>query len=128
YAATRPLGTALETVTVTESEVLVLPPVSRATAVRTWSPFEAVVVSQLTEYGAAGSSAPRALPSGEDCTAAAAWSADAAAVTAMVPETPAAFDGLVMPTVGRTVSAVTLALASPDGSPTLPAASSAATL
>src|SRR2546421_246404 len=38
-ARTKPPGDALDTVTVTALEVVALPPVSRARAVRTWVPF-----------------------------------------------------------------------------------------
>src|SRR5436309_14236439 len=56
-------GAALETVTVTGSEVNRIPSASRATAVRVWNPLLVVVVSQGTEYGALVSSPPRLAPS-----------------------------------------------------------------
>src|SRR5213078_1645619 len=56
-------GAALETVTVTGSEVNRIPSASRATAVKVWNPLLVVVVSQETEYGGLKSSAPRLTPS-----------------------------------------------------------------
>src|SRR5438552_3804090 len=52
-------GAALETVTVTGSEVNRIPSASRATAIKVWNPLLVVVVSQETEYGALVSSATR---------------------------------------------------------------------
>src|SRR5437867_8316103 len=61
-------GAALETVTVTGSEVNRIPSASRATAVKVWNPLLVVVVSQETEYGALVSSAPRLTPSSRNWT------------------------------------------------------------
>src|SRR5262249_49121967 len=111
-ARTRPLGAALETVTVTVAEVVVFPLVSRARALRTWVPFATVPVSQVIEYGATVSSAPKLLPSRRNCTPATATSSEAVAVTVITPETVAPAAGLVTVTEGGLVSAVAVAPAS----------------
>src|SRR5437660_1012606 len=51
-------GAPLDTVTVNAADVVLLPAAWRATALRLWDTLAAVVVSQLTEYGAEVSSAP----------------------------------------------------------------------
>src|SRR5947207_8361027 len=61
-------GGALDTVTVTGSEVDRRPWKSRATAVRVWEALPVVVVSQETEYGADVSSAPKLAPSSVNWT------------------------------------------------------------
>jgi hypothetical protein len=53
----------LETITVRAAEVVVFPAASRATAVSVCDPFAAVVVFQVTEYGAEVSSDPSGFPS-----------------------------------------------------------------
>src|SRR5205823_9326691 len=98
-------GGALETVTVTEAEVAVLPAASRATAIRVWVlPLAAVVVSHVREYGAAVSSVPRLAPSSLNWTPATPTLSEALAVTLVVPETGAPLAGAVMLTVGGVVS------------------------
>src|SRR5437773_11609258 len=54
---------ALDTATVTGSEVNWRPSASRATAVKVWNPLLVVVVFQETEYGGLKSSATRLTPS-----------------------------------------------------------------
>ena len=54
---------ALFTVTVTLDDVVRVPALSINTAVKLCGPFGIVVVSQVTEYGAAVTFAPRLLPS-----------------------------------------------------------------
>ena len=76
-----------------------------------WPPFTAVVVFQLTEYGATRSSAPRVAPSNLNCTPATPMSSLALAVTLTVPETVVPAAGAVMLTVGGVVSAVTVIVA-----------------
>ncbi len=85
-------------------------------------------MSQSIEYGATVSSAPRFWPSIRNCTPATptASLADALTVTTPVAVEPDA--GAVTETVGAVVSEVTVAVASFEAGPTLPAASSAVTL
>ena len=78
-------------------------------------------------YGALVSAAPRAAPSRVNCTLATPTLSDAFACTVTVPETVVPPAGAVTETVGAVVSLVTVALASFEGAPTLPAASSAVT-
>ena len=52
----------LNTVTVTELDVHLMPRMSRALAVKVCEPLAAVLVSHEIEYGAAVSSAPRLTP------------------------------------------------------------------
>src|SRR5579871_5360714 len=54
---------ALFTVTLTEEDVVLFPAASRATAVKVCVPFVALVVSQVTVYGADVSKDPKLLPS-----------------------------------------------------------------
>src|SRR5207245_2799146 len=61
-------GGAWETVTVTGSEVVMLPASSRATAVRVCGPSLVVLGSQETAYGDVVSSPPRLPPSSLNCT------------------------------------------------------------
>src|SRR5437660_12461273 len=96
----------LATVTPTGAEVVALPTASRATAVRVYGPSERVVESQLTVYGAAVSSAPRAAPLSRNCTPATPTLSVALAVTATVPATLEPAAGAVMATVGGVVSRV----------------------
>ena len=93
----------MDTVTVTGAEVVLLPALSRATAVRVCEPLLAVVVSHGTEYGAVVSSALK-VPSKKNCTSATPLLSDALAVTLIVPETVAPEAGEVMLTVGGVLS------------------------
>jgi hypothetical protein len=104
-----------------------LPEGSRATAVSVWLPFAVVVVSHATLYGAAVSSAPRLAPSSLNWTPATETLSPAVAFTETVFATVAPPAGAVTETVGAVVSAVAVAVASGDGPPTFPAASSAVT-
>ena len=97
-------GMTSRTVTVTAAEVAVLLAASRAIALKVWEPGTADVVSQLTEYGAVVSSAPRAAPSSWNWTPTTATSSDALAETATGPETVEPDAGEVMATVGAVVS------------------------
>ena len=113
---TLPVVAWLSTLTVTGAEVCVFPEVSRARAVSTCVPDVAVVVSQVTAYGAAVSSAPRFAPSSRNCTPATARLSVAVAVTlTAVPSTVAPFAGAVTATVGGVVSPVPLPF--PTGEP-----------
>src|SRR5437660_11980248 len=94
----------LLTVTVTAVEVVVLPVVSRARAVRVWAPLSPMV-SQETEYGAAVTSAPRLEPSSRNWTPATPTLSEAVADTNTVPDTVAPDAGAVTETVGGVVSA-----------------------
>src|SRR5437870_2802092 len=95
----------LLTVTVTDDDDVVRPPASRAIAVSVWLPFEAVVVFQTTEYGAAVSSAPRLIPSTLNCTPATPTASVAVAdMVTLVPETVAPLAGAVSAEVGGVVS------------------------
>src|SRR4051812_23548204 len=114
YAATSPLGawTGLFTVTPTAAEVVVLPSVSVATAVSWCDVLDAVLVSQLTEYGELVSAEPRFEPSSLNCTFATPRSSAALAVTltVFVSVDPAA--GAVTETVGGApLSTVTFTVA-----------------
>src|SRR5207253_1864228 len=74
----------LVTVTVPPASAAGWPAAPRATAVSVWLPLVAVVVSQVSEYGAAVSSAPRFTPSTLNCTPTTATLSAAVAVTAVV--------------------------------------------
>ena len=108
HPATSPGGGAwvwLETVTVTELlEVPRLPAVSRARAWRVCTPFDAVVVSHVIEYGAAVSSAPRLAPSKRNWTPATPTLSLALADTVTVPETTDPAAGAVTDALGGVVS------------------------
>jgi vacuolar-type H+-ATPase subunit I/STV1 len=99
---------AFATVTVTLLDVVVLPLVSRATAVRVWVPSLTAVVFQLVEYGDAVSSLPKLTPSSLNCTPATAALSEALAVTLVVPLTVAWSAGAVTETVGAVVSGLPL--------------------
>ena len=73
------------------------------------------------------SAAPSATPSSVNWTFVTPTLSDAFAVTVTVPETVAPAAGAVTATVGEVVSLVTVATASFEGAPMLPAASSAVT-
>ncbi len=73
------------------------------------------------------SGAPSATPSSVNWTLVTPTLSDALAVTVTVPDTVEPAAGAVTATVGPVVSLVTVATASFDGAPTLPAASSAVT-
>src|SRR5205807_9271391 len=91
-------GGAFETVTLTGLEVERVPSESRATAVRVCHPSAAVVVGQVTEYGAVVVSAPRLTPSSWNCTPATPKGELAFAVTVTVPPTRTPEGGEVMVT------------------------------
>src|SRR5207245_829497 len=97
-------GGVLSTVTLTAAEAAVLPAASRATAVRPWAAFVAVVVGQEIVYGAAVTSAPKLTPSSLNCTPTTPTLSVALAETVIVPETVALAAGAVMETVGGVVS------------------------
>src|SRR5947207_4654757 len=95
-------GAALETVTVTGSEVNRIPSASRATAIKVWNPLLVVVVSQKTEYGALVSSVPRLTPSSWNWTPATRRpTALTLARTVIVPATVVSEVGDVMVTTRR---------------------------
>src|SRR5258708_438407 len=97
-------GAALETVTVTGAEGVLLPAASRATAVMVCGPLLAVTVFQEIEYGAVVSSAPRFAPSMLNCTPATPTLSAALAVTVTVADTVWPLLGEVMLTAGGVVS------------------------
>ena len=84
--------------TLTGPEVERMPSESRATAVRVCHPSAAVVVAQVTEYGAVVVSAPRLTPSSWNCTPATPNGEPAFAVTVTVPPTRTPEGGEVMVT------------------------------
>src|SRR5205807_1175741 len=90
----------LLTVTVTATDVVVLPAPSRATAVNEWLPLEAVKVFQETVYGADVASLPRFAVSSLNWTPRTATLSDAVADTFVVPATVAPLVGAVTETVG----------------------------
>ena len=94
-----------ETVTETIADVVVFPEESLARAVTLCWPFVWLNVFQLTEKGAAVSSAPTGAPSTRNCTPATEswWGAAAGAVT-VAPEPRAPAVGAVTDTVGGVVS------------------------
>ena len=98
-AATRPVSTLL-TLTSTGAEVVVLPSLSRATAVSRRLPLATLRLFQVTWKGAAVSSAPMLAPSTLNCTPARPRSSAALAVTATSPVTVAPAAGAVSETVG----------------------------
>src|SRR5947208_14590589 len=75
------------TVTVTGAEVLRLPALSCATAVRVCAPLLAPVVFQAIEYGGVVTAAPALTPSSRNWTPATPTLSEALAVTVSVPET-----------------------------------------
>ena len=93
-------------VTATPMDVVVLPDVSRATAVSVCEPLIAAVLFQATEYGAAVSSDPTFAPSTLNWTPATATLSEALAETVTLPDTVAPLAGAVMTTVGTVVSGV----------------------
>ena len=95
----------LDTVTVTELlEVPVLPAASRARACNVCTPFDADVVSQVMEYGAVVSSAPRLAPSSRNWTPATPTLSVALAETVTFPETTDPAAGAVTAALGGVVS------------------------
>src|SRR5207244_9658193 len=80
------VGATLSTVTVTGAEVLRLPALSCATAVRVCAPLLAPVVFQAIEYGGVVTAAPALTPSRRDWTPAPPTLSEALAVTVSVPE------------------------------------------
>src|SRR5207248_818390 len=99
-------GTLL-TVTVTAEEAAAFPAASRARAVRVCDPLAAAVLSQVTAYGAAVSSAPRVAPSSRNCTPATPTLSEALAETVTGPETVSPSAGAVSDTAGAVVSETT---------------------
>ena len=97
-------GGMLLTVTDITVDVARLFEVSLAVAVKLWIPFEAVVVSQLIEYGDVVSSEPRFALSSLNWTPATSTLSVAVAVIAVMALTVAPFDGAVMVDVGFVVS------------------------
>src|SRR5437867_2894570 len=120
-------GVALDTVTVTATDVVRLPAASRATAVSVCEPLVAVVVFHETAYGTVVSSAPRLAPSSLNWTPTTPTLSDAFAVTVTVDLTVAPFTGDVMLTVGGVVSLDTVTVTAADVA-VLPAASRATAL
>ena len=108
--------------------VVVLPAASLARAVSVCTPLVTVVVFQTQLYGEVVSSEQRFTPSSLNWTPATATLSEAFAETVTVPVVVALFAGAVIETVGAVVSAVTVAEASFEAGPTLPAPSSAVTL
>jgi len=94
----------LETVTVTEAEVVVFPAASRATAVRMWEPLETPDVFQVPEYGATVSSVPRLEPSSLNWTPATPTLSEAVAEMTVEAETTEVETGVVTVTAGGVVS------------------------
>src|SRR2546422_1176324 len=101
-------GGVLSTVTLTAAEAAVLPAASRATAVRPWAAFVAVVVGQEIVYGAAVTSAPRVTLSSLNCTPTMPTLSVALAETVIVPKTVTPAAGAVIETVGGVTSAMAL--------------------
>jgi hypothetical protein len=98
-------GTTFDTVTLTVGAVVVFPALSRATAVRVWVPFVAVVVFQVVLYGDVVSSVFRFTPSSLNWTPrTATLSAAVADMVTVVPLTVAADAGAVRVMVGGVVS------------------------
>jgi hypothetical protein len=123
-------GWEFDTVTVLEPlGVPVLPAASRALALSTCTPLDAVVVSQVMPYGAVVSSEPSGWPSWRNCTPATPTSSLAVAATLTLPDTTAPAAGAVTDTLGGDVSgAGVVALTADDLADSLPAASTAETL
>src|SRR5712691_1859968 len=97
--------TTLLTVTVTARAAVVLPALSRATAVSAWVPLAAVVEFHAMEYGLTVSSAPRLTPSSLNCTPATAVSSAAVAeIVTLGPDTVERSAGVDIETVGAVVS------------------------
>src|SRR3954471_3409891 len=119
--------TALDTVTVRTAEGVRFPAASRARALSVCDPLAAPVVSQVTEYGAAVSSAPSNWPSRRNCTPATPTLSDADAETLTWAATVAPAAGAVSDTAGGVVSEVVLATVkdTTDEAPVLPAGSRA---
>ncbi len=117
-------GPLLATVTVTASDVALLPAASRATAVRAWLPLVDPVVAQATEYGAVVSSAPTLTPSTLNCTPTTPTASEAVAVTVTEPDTEAPAAGAVTDTAGAVTSLPTVTV-TPAEVALLPAASRA---
>src|SRR4051812_18524304 len=115
----------LLTVTRTSAAVAVLPAPSRATALSVWLPLAPASVFQLTEYGAAVSSAPRLTPSSLNCTPTTAMLSAAFALTATAPSTVAPAAGALMETVGTVPSTLLTVTGTAADVVLLPAASRA---
>src|SRR5438132_13776716 len=98
-------GGVLSTVTLTAAEAAVLPPASRATAVRAWAALVAVVVGQEIVYGAAVTSAPRLTLSSLNWTPTTPTLSVALAETITVPLAVTPVTGAVRETVGGVTSA-----------------------
>src|SRR5918992_2935336 len=96
---------ALDTVTGTAAEDLVLPAASRATAVKVCDPSGALVVFHAIEYGDTVSSAATCAPSTKNRTPVTPMLSAAVAVTAVVPATVVPVPGAVIVIVGGDVSA-----------------------
>src|SRR5437899_1461921 len=103
------VGALLSTITVTAVAVAVFPAASRATAVRVWLAFVALVVFHTTLYGAVVASVPSGAPSSMNCTPATPTLSDAVAdsVTA-APVTVVPVAGAVNEIVGALLSTVTV--------------------
>src|SRR5438128_1489585 len=117
------VGATLSTVTVTGADVLRLPTVSCAMAVRVCAPLLAPVVFQAIEYGGVVTAAPALTPSSRNCTPATPVLSEALAVTLIVPETLAPEAGELMLTVGPVASKLTLLSVLVEAVLVLPAAS-----
>src|SRR6266850_600592 len=98
--------------TVTPADVVALPAASLATAVKVCAPGGAAAAFQLIENGAVRSSAPSGAPSSLNCTADTPTLSEAAALTAIVPDTTPA-GGAVIATVGAVVSLVIASMLAP---------------
>src|SRR5437899_480366 len=97
-------GVVATTVTGTAALVVELLLKSRATAVSVWLPSDDPVVSQMTEYGSAGTSAPRGWPSTKNWTPATPALSDAFAATVTRLNTVEPAVGALMATLGGVVS------------------------
>jgi hypothetical protein len=95
-----------DTVMVIDDVVVLFPAVSRAVAVRAWTPFADPVVVQDVEYGDAVSSVPRLTPSSLNWTPATPMLSEAVAETVIVPDAVVPVAGEVIAIVGEVVSAV----------------------
>ena len=93
-----------DTVTLTGTDVFVLPAASLATAVSTWAPFDTVVVFHGAEYGVLVSSAPTFTPSSLNCTPTTPTLSELVAESVVVPETVEPSAGDEIATSGSVVS------------------------
>ena len=91
-------GALLSTVTVTTTDVVLLPAASRATAANVCDPLVAVAVSHGTANGADVSSAPSGAPSRRNCTPTTPVLSEAFAVTVIAPRSAVPAMGAVTKT------------------------------